>query len=312
MIAATFERKCLSKGGIYLVYKSLEHFGIDLLIQDHGKVDIDKKYNLVIGFGQPSCLPPNGNYKRAMVYCSPLLQSELSGEIQYLAYYASLIERGELDYLLITDKDLAKSLERSDGRILWLPICDFREITESENKRDGYIITGATRPNKNFFNQMLALSLCKTVNKVSLLGEDKTILISIFESFISNKNEAKKFSIIPHKTTYQEVLDVVSEHKALMQVSLSESFCYAVWEASMLGVPSLCTTSTYWYRGDKIGEYCLVSDFDSSIKILEAVTKIENMNEEEYSLLSKEVRQVAEKTMEFHIKETKKLFESII
>ena len=43
------------------------------------------------------------DYKRAMVYCSPLLQSELSGEIQYLAHYASLIDNAHDDLFIEGD-----------------------------------------------------------------------------------------------------------------------------------------------------------------------------------------------------------------
>jgi len=310
MIIASFEKSAFGRGGISLIYESLSHFGINLVLQENNKAEISKDTKLVIGFGHPSCLPPQGDWKRGMVYASPMLQSELSDELPIITFYTELMRRGHLDYLFFTDSELAGAFQffnQFPDRVFWLPACDFRTFSISE-ERSHVLVPGLFRANKNNINQLIALHVNRNkdnfiIDDVLLTGSDKEALSNFYHNISGHS-----FKWVPYFDDRDKLNQIVSKSKFIMQVSLSESFCYSVYEACMSKVPSITSFNLDWYRGELINKYCLIENVDSVPRMAYQINKLYNLDTETYKALCEEVYSVGVKTMDNHIYETTKLF----
>lgn len=210
--------------------------------------------------------------KKAILFCSPLGQAELSNELPYLSQILEMKNKGLIDYLFCGSKDF----ENIFKDFIWLPqsmqINNIKiPLVSTEGKR-GNLIIGATAPHKNLVNTIAGISISDfNTIKTNIIKQTQTNVLKFMNINIENKGFLSK----------DDYYRLIRDSKLGFQLSDDESFDYVVLEHMLMGTPILVgKTIAKHYR--MIPSLFIVNDIHDSFEIRDRVNKINNLNNEEY------------------------------
>jgi len=221
----------------------------------------------------------NPETKIVLLWCSPIVQTDLGGEISRFMEVLDFVKSGYIDslgILLDLDYEFLKGLSPS---IKFMPIwMDTEELDGIKliDLEDGYLHTDifcAPCPRKNIFLQMLALLKYKEKIKlhVNYIPSPNTI------EYINFGNKYFNDNFVNHLWMNRKVyLSHVKSMDIGLQVTLSESYNYTAGEHLFLGTPILLSKSTPISRNlSKDLDILLVDDYTN---LSEVSRKIKNIS----------------------------------
>lgn len=185
-----------------------------------------------------NCLPQT---KVVLMWCSPICQIDLGGEISRFFDAISFLNSGSISYIGIpveTDYNILKEMNKN---FKFLPIyMDENELNENtiennvKNELVNFDIFCAPCQRKNIISQLFALHGNK--NKVKLnINYDKS-------NVVASQYIAPAQSLFPNLENHpwgsrKEYLSLIQKMDFGMQVSMSESFNYVCAEHMFYGIP---------------------------------------------------------------------------
>jgi hypothetical protein len=228
--------------------------------------------------------------KTVLMWCSPITQIELGGEMSRFFDVWNCLETGILSYLGIPLETDCESLKLLNKKIVYLPIyLDTKELDLCRIKKDetNDCITDlfcAPCPRKNLLSQIVALShhdIKLHLNYQQSLGNS-----SYFEAVNRLIKKSQNFDWLNR----EDYLKKIQVSDFGMQVSLSESFDYVAAEHMYYGIPTVLSKVIPYSSYDEISPL-VVSDHQNVYEISKIVKKlVENKNfREEMGEKSKEV-----------------------
>jgi glycosyltransferase involved in cell wall biosynthesis len=218
--------------------------------------------------------------KKVVMWCSPIVQSEISEEISRLLEVLNLANSGVLDYIGIPVGTDASALKNINSKVIHLPI--YMNVDELLKHKTSFVknnkfnisMFSAPNPRKNIIAQMLAIAPFK----------DK---INLHVNFALNPNNRFYLeygrmlfgsSFINHQWMDREgYLKKIQEMDLCMQVSLSESFNYVGAEHMAFGIPVIVSKSIP-FSVDMENFGLVVSDHQNIEEIRSKVSNVMSMD----------------------------------
>lgn len=227
--------------------------------------------------------------KKAILYCSPLAQAEISSEeLNNLSIYLQWLDQKLIDYIFVGSEALVRILKRKD--VLYLPAPSYSDLKIKPRinipKRNIVAVFNDKAVHKNILNTIAGVSLSKNTEEFWINGAKKEY-ISLMKRF-GIKN-LKNIGYIPRKNFYKTLRQV----KLILQLSFSEGFSYSAFEAMNLGIPVLSSQTVYWNRIPLLK----VKNYEDHKEIGKKIDKILSLNKKEYTRLSKECIKSARKSI---------------
>lgn len=209
--------------------------------------------------------------KKAVLWTSSIGQMTMTAnevEIFYLPQLFKMLREKKIDYLFFGSYDLYEVNENCYGVKFFPYPVDLNKYQISTKKDLNKPYIGLFCPQhfrKNFFNQIYAFYLANRkkamILHTNIKVEGRDILNYLWMS-------------------QKELFELVSQMKLILHISHTESFCYAVVEAIMLGtlpIISPCIRDNL----NLPNEIC-VDNPDSAIKISEKILELMNLADMEY------------------------------
>lgn len=312
-IIALLPKKCADFGGAFSVWQgvgSLE--GSDdrplAVAQVHERFTPSSETRLVISFGVP---PPKGPFKRAFVFCSPLMQAELAGELPLLRMYVEQVQRGLLDYLFFTNKKVASTFQiaHNSNRFLFMPNVLARTLPSPfkiEDRR-GIFCGGMERLNKNYLNQIAAYAVSKVSEPLFTMGSSRKALYTTLGKTLFGKT----WHVFPPVVDHGAYYDQLRQFKLGLQVSVSENFCYLVQELGLLKIPCIVSPMIDWYRGRLLDRYCRVENIEDVLSIAACIRYVWQ-DEATYKALCEEAYEVSKRFVDINRKRAVEILEVLL
>lgn len=300
-IIALIPKKCADFGGAFSVWQGVGSLiGSDdqplAVAQVHERFTPTPETRLVISFGVP---PPKGPFKRAFVFCSPLMQAELAGELPLLQMYVEQVQHGLLDYLFFTNEKVSStfSTARDSGRFLFMPNVLARTVPPPYDHfrmphRRGIFCGGMERLNKNYLNQIAAYTVSKVSEPLVTMGSSRKALYTALGKTLFNN----AWHVLPPVVSHGAYYDQLRQFKLGLQVSVSENFCYLVQELGLLKIPCIVSPMIDWYRGSLLDKYCRVENIEDIPSIATCIRDIlQDDSQVPYEALCEEAYEVSKR-----------------
>jgi glycosyltransferase involved in cell wall biosynthesis len=188
--------------------------------------------------------------KKGILYTSPLAQAEISNEeIKNLQIYFQWLDSKKIDYLFFSSKSLSDLFNRKD--VFHLPAPSTKEAKLSmkiknfpERNIVGLINDKALH--KNILNTIAGISLSKKTEKFIVNGLSEEYFDMLKRMGL--EKITKDVGFLEDKK-YKKTLESL---KVLLHLSFSESFCYSVFEAMIMGTPVLVSRAVDWVKIKKL------------------------------------------------------------
>lgn len=207
----------------------------------------------------------------SFIWCSTLGQLEMTaGEYESFMRLVQYCQKGKIRYLLLPRR-LMDTLGAFVNNGVFLPysidLSPFKDVQPQILPHRNVDLFYRPRYGKNILNQIIAFKLSKIQGFLHLnfdLGQFHGII-----ELISSK-------IIQHKwLPLKEYYSLISSMDASLQVTIGESFNYAVCERMALGVPVLTTPDIYLISEDPfLAKHLCVSAPDTPIEIAKSLKRI--------------------------------------
>ncbi len=272
-------------------------FGENIIFASYGRI-----YKTIIAKLNKKGIRPS------FIWCSTLGQLEMTpGERASFVAMIELLKKGRIKYLLL-HRRLYKTIGVFLKEVVFLPhSIDLVELQGVEKLNlPGLNIDLFCRPRygKNILNQLLAFEIARLDGKLHI-NFDVNKFNGIVE-LISSKYIQHRW--IPQNSYFS----LISSMDLALQVTIGESFNYAVCEHMALGVPVLTTEDIYLVSGDKyLAKYLCVPAADTPPVIAEYIRKIvtdRNLHNELANRCRERIARVAEDNNKIVIQKIKELF----
>lgn len=315
-IIALIPRKCADFGGAFSVWQGIGSLvgsdGQSLAVaQYHESFAPSSETRLVISLGIP---PPKGSFKRAFVFCSPLLQAELAGELPLLRMYIEQVQRDSLDYLFFPSEKVASTFQvaHNSNRFLFMPAVLARTLSapllSMENRR-GIFCGGMERLNKNYLNQIAAYTISEVSEPLVTIGSSRKALYTT----LGNELFGNTWHVLPPVEDYGVYYDRLRQFKLGLQVSVSENFCYLVQELGLLKIPCIVSPAIAWYRGRLLDRYCRVENIEDVPSIARCIQDIfQKDSQVPYEALCEEAYEVSKRFADINRKRAIEVLEVLL
>jgi glycosyltransferase involved in cell wall biosynthesis len=155
---------------------------------------------------------------------------------------------------------------------------------------------------KNILNTIAGISLSRKTEKLIVNGLPAEYLDLL------NRFGLKKMTKDVGFLEYKEYIKTLKSIKVLLHLSFSESFCYSVFEAMILGTPVLVSKAIDWVE---IKELIINNPRDHK-EIANKLDDILNLNKGEYMKLSGNCKKNALKIIMQNNSASKKVIESLL
>lgn len=228
--------------------------------------------------------------KVVLMWCSPITQVELGGEISRFFDVWNCFENKQIDYLGIPLETDSESLKVLNNRVLYLPI--YLDTEELEKNR-------LEKQNKETYTTDLFCAPCSRKNllaQIIALSHHDVMLHLNYQPSLNNNpyidaahrmlKKYKNFSWLSR----EEYLKNIQLSDFGMQVSLSESFDYVAAEHMYYGIPTILS-SIIPYSSEPEIQPIVVNDHQNIYEISKIIGKLINLEDfrEEMGIKSKSV-----------------------
>jgi len=244
--------------------------------------------------------------KKGVLYTSPLAQAEISNEeIKNLQIYFQWLDSKKIDYLFFSSKSLASLFNRKD--VFYLPAPSTKEIKYSREikkipKQNIVGLINDKAVHKNILNTIAGISLSRKTEKFIVNGLPAEYF-DLLKRF-GLKRITKDAGFLEDR----EYKNTLKSIKLLLYLSFSESFCYSVFEAMILGTPVLVSRAIDWVETKEL----IINNPRDHKEIAKKLDYILSLNKKEYLILSERCKKNALKIMGKNNLISTKVIESLL
>lgn len=284
--------------GVMQVFKELESLGLAKHIYVNQLNEVKPSDTAIFGAWHPNYSMPLRHCKSKKKYISwhsPMLQAELNNEPEFIQLILNLKDKDVISGIVYMDEDNYKIFGDENDFYLPHPFCFDRykkyQNISAAGRKDIAFFTAFFNKQKNILCQLAAVSLLQKQNKSQ--SQPSFILHTNGMSETHKNLFAKYTDLMYHDHGYlpdNEYYQRISSVKLGLQVSVSEAFNYVAAIFLALGTPCLLSPTIACNFDMFIDENPVlrVVNIDSSIEIVDKIKYILEMDEEEYSTLSKD------------------------
>ena len=249
--------------------------------------------------------------KKIISWASPLLQTELAGvESEYLNTILNLLNKNVIQRLWIIDKNNYDVLKREG--VFYTPtpfsVERLKEYRMKEKDKEGVNLFTIFHPRKNVMVQLSAAKLAQEENGFMLFTNG---MPSMYQQFANSIGlNFYDWGFLP-ETDYFSWL---ASSRLLLQVTLSEAFCYVATEALGLLVPTIVSPviADNLSFPSKIRDALVVEDVSNPREVAEKIVSILKLDGEKYKKLSEECYNVVAKVEKDNNKKAAEVFKEMI
>jgi len=208
-----------------------------------------------------------------LLWCSPITQIELGGEIPQFVDVINFIKLGYIDYVSTLLENDANVLKHIKDNFCYTPVyMDFEELNEHKIRRVSNIelecdLFCAPNHRKNILMQLLVLS---QFDKLKI----RTNYSSPFYQEISKRLLSRNSCLNHNWMTRGEYLKTIQMVDFSTQVSLSEGFNLTAAEHMYYGVPVICSNAIPFVKNKKEISDLVVNDQTDAVEITECVRRM--------------------------------------
>lgn len=193
---------------------------------------------------------PRNKTKSILLWCSPITQMELGGEIDRFADVWSLLDQGKIDKLAILLDTDAEVLHSYNKNVIYTPVfMKTKDMDGIEAKYfpegNGFVNTNifcAPCPRKNIMSQLIALS---TLRESDLMIHTNYNMNNIVKQYFMLANHFFRKNLANHSWMSRNYyLGIIKGMDFASQITLSESFNYTAAEHMYFGVPTMLSFSS--------------------------------------------------------------------
>ena len=264
--------KVLGKGSVITVNGSIPSYSnaAQMIMNDVPQILLLGGYD---GFFHSAINRLRGRSKIIVVWCSNILQSELTNEIDQLNKMIDMLKNSIIDGIAFVEDGSYKSMKRTFPNLNFLyfptvPVPRTKPFKiELDPSKFHVDIFCTPDGRKNIYNQLLAYANLAQVH----VNYDKSTYVNIISKFDNVKNYGRM--PIELLDQYSASVDLCS------QISANESFNYVAADHMFLGVPVIASKfvpAVAETKSQLIHKYLIVQDFTSVEEIYSKVKYIKD------------------------------------
>jgi len=237
-------------------------------------------------------------------WASPLLQTEIAGvESEYLNTILNLLNKNVIQGLWVIDKNNYEVLNREGVFYTPTPFSTDRlkKYQMKEKDKEGVDLFTIFHPRKNVMVQLAGARLAQEENAFMLFTNG---MPSMYQQFANSIGlNFYDWGFLPEG----DYLSWLASSRLLLQVTLSEAFCYVAAEALSLGVPVLMSPIVSQNMGiDK--EELIVNDISSAKEISLLISHVLALDGKSYRRLSESCIKTIEDTARRNNEQVRQMF----
>jgi len=254
--------------GVSRVFRDMEHLGMKVLYVSEQNIykAITESDLVIFGAYHELYAYPIRRLKatKFVLWTSPLLQMELSNEIDIFDHVLNLKDRGIINQIWFGDLGMWKAYE-SKGFFMPYPL-DTKRVTNYKKqleRKPGVTLFCPWSLRKNILTQLAAMKIAqKDAPELLLYGNNMGAYAKVAERMGVSYVDCGWMKPETYFTKIQEV-------HAGLQVFLSESFAYTALDHILLDTPVLGSPSIDW-----LPQQLKVANIDDPVEIADRIIKL--------------------------------------